>query len=63
MVSILSPINFLILINSDLFHPDNVKNLQEGAKISQSLYKYYYEMGGASKLAQSLNSNIKVSAF
>ena len=48
-------------IYSELFHPDNVKNLVEGGKISVSNHKLMNELKGTSGLAKSLNSDIKVS--
>ena len=53
-------IKVLTLSYSDLFHPDNIKNLQEGSKISVSLHKYWNELGGPQGLANGLNTHVKV---
>lgn len=46
---------------SDLFHPDNRKNLVDGENISISNDILMNKLKGTAGLAKSLNSDIKVS--
>jgi len=46
-----------------MFHPDNIKNYHpDGGKVSMSLYNFWKKHGGASGLARSLKTNLKVSS-
>jgi hypothetical protein len=50
-----------LIIVSDLFHPDNIKNFHPSAhKISVSVHDYWKTYGGAKGIAQALRTDIKV---
>lgn len=49
-------------LNSDMFHPDNIKNYHpKGNKVSHSVYELWNTFGGNKGLATRLRSDIKVS--
>lgn len=51
-----------LTLNSDMFHPDNIKNYHpEGGKVSISVYNYMKKHGGAAGLARGLKTDLKVS--
>lgn len=49
------------IYNSDMFHPDNIKNKQPGTQLSIALFNYWHKWGGPKGLTQRLNTNAKVS--
>ncbi len=44
-----------------MFHPDHIKDYAEGTKMSESLHKYWKDLGGPQGLAAKLRTNLKVS--
>jgi hypothetical protein len=61
ILSPIFPINQSITSKySDLFHPDNIKNVVEGTKVGQSLSNLWHKFGGAAGLSTGLHSNLKV---